>query len=684
MIKGSYLSTTGYCIPKENVTKDQINTIKKELTMIPIISDYNTAEIETTKYKIYTIEDDVIKIPKYYGINTFGLPKKIIYEPKQVCINFTGTLRKYQEHIVETCMKHIKKCGGGLLVVPCGAGKTTMSINIASQLGLKTLIITHKTFLQDQWIARCKQFTNSEIGIIRQNKIETENKDFVIAMIQSLSKRDYDLEIFKDFGLVIADECFHGNELVMANDGNIKISQLCEMFKNNQQLPLIKSYNLEKGLYEFKKMTYAWEKESTDIVEVRLNNGNTIVCTSNHKFLTIYGYVSAKNLKNKLIYGDNYSFLYVDDIISIPMHTNIYVYDIEVEDNHNFIIWSNKQNESGVIVHNCHHFSSKHFSKALAKTGAKYTIGLSATPYRNDGLIKIVNWYLGDIMFNKRLQTNNQVISKNLTFLSNDDLFKEKKRFINGSVKPDCVKMISNLIKLECRNNHIVKIIDELRKNPDRKILILSERKSHLKYLKEKIDDLIKKDIDEKKILQEECRTYFYTGDVKQNDRLEAEQYADILFATFSMAHEGLDIDRLNTIILATPKKDVVQAVGRILRKILQNGDIRPLIIDIVDNLSIFKLQAKKREQFYKKSKYIQHYYYLSNDNIISPYDFSKLIRNEDENLNNDMPKNYLELLDVPMVDITDINEENSNNTVNVEKKYKDSCNVDVCLFRKR
>ena len=299
MIKGSYLSVDGYCIPKKNATQDQINTIKKELTMVPMNGDYNPTDTNITKYKVYSIEDDVMRIPRYYGIDKFGLPKKTMFEPEEVSIEFTGSLREYQIHIVDTCMKHIKKYGGGLLVVPCGAGKTTMAINMASQLGLKTLIVTHKTFLQDQWIARCKQFTKSDIGIIRQNKVEVENKDFVIAMIQSLSKRDYDPEIFKDFGLVIADECFSGDELVATTDGYMKISQLYKLYKYDEKLPLIKSYNEQKRTFEFKKMIHAWEKQSDDIVEVCLNNTEKILCTSNHKFLTYSGYVFAKDLDRK-------------------------------------------------------------------------------------------------------------------------------------------------------------------------------------------------------------------------------------------------------------------------------------------------------------------------------------------------------------------------------------------------
>jgi hypothetical protein len=66
------------------------------------------------------------------------------------------------------------------------------------------------------------------------------------------------------------------------------------------------------------------------------------------------------------------------------------------------------------------------------------------------------------------------------------------------------------------------------------------------------------------------------------------------------MAAEGLDIKTLSTLILATPKTDVVQAVGRILRV----KHDRPLIVDIVDSHDMFKKQWYKRRAFYLKCKY--------------------------------------------------------------------------------
>jgi superfamily II DNA or RNA helicase len=68
------------------------------------------------------------------------------------------------------------------------------------------------------------------------------------------------------------------------------------------------------------------------------------------------------------------------------------------------------------------------------------------------------------------------------------------------------------------------------------------------------------------------------------------------------MANEGLDIPSLNGLVLATPKSDIIQSIGRICR--MKHENIQPLIIDMVDKFSIFDNQSNKRFNVYKKKKY--------------------------------------------------------------------------------
>jgi len=88
---------------------------------------------------------------------------------------------------------------------------------------------------------------------------------------------------------------------------------------------------------------------------------------------------------------------------------------------------------------------------------------------------------------------------------------------------------------------------------------------------------------------------------------LRQSQDKDIILGTFSMASEGMDIPKLNTIVLASPKSDVVQSVGRILREKADKRQFHPLVIDIKDihpNLGFFQKQCEKRIVYYKQQNH--------------------------------------------------------------------------------
>ena len=80
---------------------------------------------------------------------------------------------------------------------------------------------------------------------------------------------------------------------------------------------------------------------------------------------------------------------------------------------------------------------------------------------------------------------------------------------------------------------------------------------------------------------------------------LKISEGKNIIIATYKMAEEALDIKTLTTIVMATPKKDVRQAVGRILRT---NGP--KLIVDFIDQHAIFKRHWTQRRRWYNKQKF--------------------------------------------------------------------------------
>ena len=88
---------------------------------------------------------------------------------------------------------------------------------------------------------------------------------------------------------------------------------------------------------------------------------------------------------------------------------------------------------------------------------------------------------------------------------------------------------------------------------------------------------------------QRTITTGFYVGGAssrKKEIELKESETKDVVFGTYAMAKEGLDIPSLNTLILASPVSDVEQAVGRILRK---EQEVYPIVIDVVDLFFVFK-----------------------------------------------------------------------------------------------
>ena len=206
------LSRQGYSIKKEHYDEKDLDIVRKELTVE--VQNHMFEHLEAKKYSLYQENKNKLYIPKYYGLQRFGIPERNVIGQGETRpnMNFVGSLRDYQleqvDAFLNACDDPTKM--GGIVSIGCGGGKTVIAINIACRLKLKTLFISHKDFLNVQFAERVKMFSpDSSVGIIKQNKIEVEDKDFVVGSLQSIAMRDYDTDIFKDFGLVIIDEVHH-------------------------------------------------------------------------------------------------------------------------------------------------------------------------------------------------------------------------------------------------------------------------------------------------------------------------------------------------------------------------------------------------------------------------------------------------------------------------------------------
>jgi superfamily II DNA or RNA helicase len=238
------------------------------------------------------------------------------------------------------------------------------------------------------------------------------------------------------------------------------------------------------------------------------------------------------------------------------------------------------------IVDEVHHIAAEVFVRSLFKIVTPCVLGLSATMQRKDGLTKVFKMFLGDIIYKEKRDGNDKVLVKAYTFLTKDDEFNEEKFDFKGN--PAYSSMISKLCSYNPRSEFIIKIIsDVLESNKDQQLMILAHNKNLLTYFYKSLEN---KGFDS---------IGYYVGGMKEKD-LKISETKKIVIATYAMASEALDIKTLTTLVMATPKTDVTQSIGRILR----TKHIQPLVIDIVDNHELFQNQWKKRLTYYMKENY--------------------------------------------------------------------------------
>ena len=242
------------------------------------------------------------------------------------------------------------------------------------------------------------------------------------------------------------------------------------------------------------------------------------------------------------------------------------------------------------IFDECHHLGAAHFSRALLKVQTKCMLGLSATPKRDDGLTKVFEWFLGKpVYWEKTREPDETVIVRCEQFTSDDTAYTEVPTDYRGEMI--MARLLSRIVECAERTKKIAQIIKEIGADPNRRILVLSERIGHLKS----IEELLK---------SSGLTMSYYVGGMKEDAREEGARIARVLLASYAMASEAMNIKTLNAVILASPRKKVEQSTGRILRTQISERTVAPLIVDIVDLHGVYQGMWKKRRAYYKKCAY--------------------------------------------------------------------------------
>lgn len=230
-----------------------------------------------------------------------------------------------------------------------------------------------------------------------------------------------------------------------------------------------------------------------------------------------------------------------------------------------------------VIFDEVHRVGAETFSRAAPLFHCSIRTGLSATPRRKDGAENLFFWHIGPVL----AESGKADVTPYVLMVNYYNLGTHHSGCVwSGSL--NIGRYYNKITNSAPRNRLLAKLISGAYKKGHH-ILLLSER---IKML-----DILKDILPEYGVESEDIG--IFRGGFKQPERR-------ILLATYGSAELGMDIPRLTCVVFGTPRTDVEQAVGRIMRKKAEGG-LQPVVVDVTDTSSfLMNKWQSKRLSFYK------------------------------------------------------------------------------------
>jgi superfamily II DNA or RNA helicase len=243
-----------------------------------------------------------------------------------------------------------------------------------------------------------------------------------------------------------------------------------------------------------------------------------------------------------------------------------------------------------LVVDECHRVPSRTFTKAVTAFDSKFMLGLSATPWRRDGLSRLIYWHLGD----KVHEVEKEYLVGTGAILSAEVFIRETQFSPTCDPSEEYSRMLSELTLDPGRNALIVQDVAWEVANGYGVCLILTDRKAHCETL---ADLLLQSGVVAEKL----------TGDLSGQERQRLVEGLNkglfkVLVATGQLLGEGFDCRHLSTLFLATPIKfdgRLLQYLGRVLRPTFGKGKAR--VYDYVDPVGVLQKAAKARRRVYNE-----------------------------------------------------------------------------------
>ena len=612
--KAAYLGKKGYTIPKSVLTETDLECVKKELIMTPFTIGPKVKGVDDS-FPIYRDNAAKVYLPRFYGIKRYGLPDKSeLSLGADIDVPFVKDLRDYQKKIIkvytdyvapppmeasnlptgqvtemsaEAPHKAILGVGGGgaILEVPCGKGKclakgTPVMMYDRSVKNVEHIVVGDLIMGDDM---RSRRVLSLARGREKMYKISQKDSGWFYVVNESHILSLKDRKSGEVFDIPLLD-------YLELNDPNV-----------------FQGYRIPNDFMDLKYDIFVTPLFEDDYYGFEIDGNRRFVLgegTVTHNTVMALNIIS--QLKKKTLILVHKEFLmnqWIERIAEFMPSARVGkiqgpLFEVEGRDIVIGMIQTMYSREFDgasfdsfglTVIDEVHRIGSEEFSKTLFKVVTPYMLGISATVERKDRLTKILYMFIGDKIYSEERTDDDIVQVRAVMFKSRDPEFNQVEYDFRGS--PKYSTMISKLCAFGPRSDFIVRILGDLiKENPQKQIMVLAHNRDLLTFLYDAIRH---------RISDEENTVGYYVGGMKEKD-LKITEGRRIVLATYAMAAEALDIKTLSTLVMATPKTDIEQSVGRILRAKGQN----PIVVDILDSHDYLKRQWNTRRLFYKKCNY--------------------------------------------------------------------------------
>lgn len=242
-----------------------------------------------------------------------------------------------------------------------------------------------------------------------------------------------------------------------------------------------------------------------------------------------------------------------------------------------------------LVVDECHRAPSRTFTEAVTAFDCRYMMGLSATPFRRDGLSRLIYWHLGDVVH----KIDQGPLIEAGSILQAEVIVRETDFRPTVDPSEQYSTMLSELTHDPARNGLIVADVVAESRNGGGTCLVLSDRKSHCQAL---ADLLTLRGV----------RAEVLTGSLAPRQRRGIigrlnRGKIGVLVATGQLIGEGFDCRGLSTLFLACPIRfsgRLLQYLGRVLRP--AHGKSRARVYDYIDPVGVLRSAARARRRVYE------------------------------------------------------------------------------------